>query len=824
MRINYVRLHNIRSYKECKIEFKEGSTLLYGDIGSGKTTILLAIEFAIFGFVKSEISGNLLLRHGENLAFVELCFNIDKKEVKIYREIKRSQNGIMPTKCLLTIDGLQESLMPTEIRERIFDLLKYPKAFVSKNPTLIYRYTIYTPQEQLKQIIYDDSSSRIEILRKIFDIDKYKKIISNAEIYEKFLKDKIKEQKGQIYDLEELNKIKKEIQKNQELLKFSEEKIKKEHDKIKEKSDFVKKEYDEILLQIKERDSLKKEIEFVEIKINEKKEELQKTTHNTEILEKEIAKLNLNIDKNIQTLEEKDLSFLKAEILDFEKKYNNGIIEIEKGKEKKKILEKRIIDIKETISKKEAFSKEQFSSLDEETIKQRLFDIDALKTKLKEGKKESESLIDEQKNDYFKLLALIEKSKELEEEITKLENCPTCFQKVSEEHKFKIHADETKKQKVYEEKMTFSKNRLAKLKNDFEKLNERLDELQNEQMALDKRKQSLFLKKQTAEEIKKLSDEEKEAVTEIKKIDGSFEKTNELKSLFEKINERKKELEKITEENKKRALQKSTLEKIRIYNNQIDEQNKRKETIKETLGELNSKKEQSNDKMKKFDKIKEKEQKIMTEKKEVEEELGKKTVELASVKRDIQNTKQNFEEITEKINYKNNIKMQIENNAKKIDFLCEKFVNLMQAIEIRKLQKIHSVFNHLFKKWFSVLIDEEAITVRLDENFNPIAEQNGFDTSIYHLSGGEKTSLALSYRLSLTKTINQILVNQTTNSLLILDEPTDGFSSNQLDKLRDVLSEIDIMQIIVVSHESKIESFVNNTVLISKKEHISLAE
>ena len=44
MIIKKITLKNIRSYKNQIVEFPEGSTLLSGDIGSGKTSVLLGIE------------------------------------------------------------------------------------------------------------------------------------------------------------------------------------------------------------------------------------------------------------------------------------------------------------------------------------------------------------------------------------------------------------------------------------------------------------------------------------------------------------------------------------------------------------------------------------------------------------------------------------------------------------------------------------------------------------------------------------------------------------------------------------------------------------
>ena len=56
MQLISLTLKNIRSYKDAKIEFPTGTVMLSGDIGSGKSTILLAIEFALFGVLRGELS------------------------------------------------------------------------------------------------------------------------------------------------------------------------------------------------------------------------------------------------------------------------------------------------------------------------------------------------------------------------------------------------------------------------------------------------------------------------------------------------------------------------------------------------------------------------------------------------------------------------------------------------------------------------------------------------------------------------------------------------------------------------------------------------
>ena len=137
------------------------------------------------------------------------------------------------------------------------------------------------------------------------------------------------------------------------------------------------------------------------------------------------------------------------------------------------------------------------------------------------------------------------------------------------------------------------------------------------------------------------------------------------------------------------------------------------------------------------------------------------------------------------------------------------------------MSQLYREFNESFVEWFNQLIDDETITTRLNDEFTPLVEQNGYDIEIQHLSGGEKTSIALAYRLALNKVINDFISHIMTRDIIILDEPTDGFSDEQLDRVRELLDNINISQIIIVSHETKIETFVDNVLRVSKNEHES---
>src|SRR3989338_1125014 len=215
MFLKSIKLNNIRSYEHAEINFPSGSVLLAGDIGSGKSSILLAIEFAIFGAKKGELPAYTLLRHGKKEGNVELRMQIDSKDILIKRTLKRSNEDIKQEAGYVVINGIKKEGTSEELRAIVLELLGYPKELVKKGKDLIYRYTVYTPQEEMKQILYESKDNRLDTLRKVFNIDKYKRIKENSRIITASLRERKKHLEGFILDLEykkkELEERKKEI-------------------------------------------------------------------------------------------------------------------------------------------------------------------------------------------------------------------------------------------------------------------------------------------------------------------------------------------------------------------------------------------------------------------------------------------------------------------------------------------------------------------------------------------------------------------------------------------------------------------------------------
>jgi DNA repair protein SbcC/Rad50 len=195
---------------------------------------------------------------------------------------------------------------------------------------------------------------------------------------------------------------------------------------------------------------------------------------------------------------------------------------------------------------------------------------------------------------------------------------------------------------------------------------------------------------------------------------------------------------------------------------------------------------------------------------------------LAELKKELQWLYREISVLKETIKKKEDSKKKLQELNELIDWLSSQFLKLVELVERNVLLKLRKEFSTLFRKWFLMLVPEGSLDSQIDENFTPVVMQGGAEMDYSFLSGGERTAIALAYRLALNQTINSLLSKLRTRGIIILDEPTDGFSEIQITKIRDILEELNAEQLIIVSHEQKIESFVDKVVKISKEGGISV--
>ena len=679
MKINKIKLENIRSYLNQEINLPEGTVLLSGDIGSGKSTILLATEFALFGLEKG--MGQGLLRNGKDSGSVELYLDLDGKDVVIKRVLKRSDKSVKQDAGYILVDGKKEDGTATELKAKVLELLNYPKDYLTKGKGLLYKYTVYTPQEEMKRILLESKEDRLHVLRKIFDIDKYKRIQENCSLFLKHLRSesRVYDERLRDYDIKLYEKENKE----KELLNVRKdfEIIERNLDEIKVKTLYNKNRVGEFENKIKEFNNLKNKFSLIQ------------NNYENSLREKERNEIRLrNLNEEIKNFKEENFEEIRNNLQNKINIFQNSINEVE-------------------------------SKLNEFRNKLSIF-----------NSKE-------------------ENSKEIKDKIKNLEKCPTCFQYVNPEYKEGIFKEQDEK--------------ILEFRNEVEILLKSEDEHTN----------LLYRNKEQAENLK----------NELRDIQVR-------KVKYENLLRKKEEI---------LDLEKNSLELNEKISILFNEKNKLKEKIDL---DLNIESE--------YRKIKLEYEDVL--KKEREFEIKK-----TGVNEKVKFTNEIINRLNLEINKLNELKIKL-NRIKDVETWLDKhFVNLMTTIEKNIMYKLHYDFNELFKKWFSIIIDNENLKVELDEEFTPKITQSDYDIIYTDLSGGEKTSVALAYRLSLNQILNNLSGEIKTKDLLILDEPTDGFSTEQLDRIRIVLDELNMKQIIIISHEAKIESFVDKVLKFNKKDHIS---
>ena len=801
MLLQQLRLQNIRSYLDQTIDFPEGTTLLSGDIGSGKSTILLAIEFALFGSSRPELPAESLLRKGAAKGMVELTLSVNNQKVTIQRHLKKEKDAIKQMPGHLIYNNSKKELMPVELKAEILTLLGYPEDLLSKNKNYIFRYTVYTPQEEMKLILQDSNENRLDVLRKIFNIDKYKIIRENMQIYLKKMRTDVAVLNTKIEPLteytqlalqqqEEQKKIEHSVQEITPNLKTLQQQRKQQQEEI-EKSEQQQKDY--LRLQQESNNLLifEKEIHSNVEQLLQKKEKL----------EIKIEELSLPKDLNLNSEQ------LHLELKQQEKQKEQLSKEKNEIEGKTRNIQNMIVIIQEEITRT---IKEISIIPEQEKKKEELLQQVALRKELLEKKTEIDQLLEKTLGLIVKNKTLLEQSAEVQQTLQSLENCPTCLQEVSADHKHKIISQEQAKN--------------VKAMTILAELEKNKKEIVNQKEIVERQILEIFAKENQLAKI-----------------------TAELQLLKKKedwIAEKREQLRQLVQENNALMLQQQKLgytQKLEELSHSISEKQKNlqgllhQELLQKNLQEVLHQEQQYVLKKTQLEKKKEELQILLSERKDVTAmiisqkkiaaeliELEKEmAVKIAQLQTQAESLKRHQLEIQERITLLNKEKEKLVRIQEIYFWLEEHFLPLTYTIEKQVMINIHRHFDQLFQEWFSILIEDLNIFSRLDDSFAPVIVQNGYEIAFTDLSGGEKTSAALAYRLALNKVINTLIHTINTKDLLILDEPTDGFSLEQLDKVREVLEKLQARQTIIVSHETKIESFVNNVIRISKENHVS---
>lgn len=684
MRIKKICMKNIRSYEDAKIELPEGSILLSGDIGAGKTSVLLALEFALFGLQRGGLSGNGLLRAGKSNGSVSVELEIADKKVLIERTLKRNKSTVAQDTGSITVDGERKELSANELKNRILQLLNYPQEFLTKTD-ILYKYTVYTPQESMREILLENAETRMDTLRKVFGIDKYKTTLQNISIFSKKLGEIIKSKEGQISDLDS----------KQQQLAGRETEANKLEVNLKDAAE--------------EHEMARKILDERKVALAEMEKRLTKFNEMSASIDKKKSEMEFVTEQLREAIEQSTI--ITGQIKELREGLKGVSIETIQS------IEQGLINQQNEINRLQSMS----------------LDIEKRIASLETNKRQSDNLIND---------------------ISKLDICPTCRQRVVTEHKH---------------------NFTSKIKEDVGKIDSEIEKYGK-------------LRQELADKLEASK----------KKLLDLQQKDREM-NVF-KLNMRRLEEKEL--ESKKIAVSKEKLQE-------------RHEKIREELKTLA-------DALKEFFSVEADYKGLKTHLDEAQSAEKNAAIKKAQIEKELEGIIKIIDMLKKEICGKEHTKLNLQYLNRLRSWIQDNLLVLISTIEHEVMAKLHADFYILFEKWFSMFVSE--LSVRLDETFTPIIENRGYELDYSFLSGGERTAAALAYRLALNQVINTLVSRIRTRDILILDEPTDGFSSEQLDKMRDVFAELKVAQLIIVSHEDKMEGFVDSIINFRKEEGRTIVE
>jgi len=152
-----------RSFDATEVEFQDGLTGIVGSNGAGKSTIVEAIAWALYGNRASSIKRDYIrnARAGDSDPVeVRLSLSLGKQEMTIYRAMKGK--GLMPEAYLL-LDNHRIAAGTKEVDQRLEEILKISYQDFMK--------TFYARQKDLDNLLKEGGTGKREYLLKLLGLD-----------------------------------------------------------------------------------------------------------------------------------------------------------------------------------------------------------------------------------------------------------------------------------------------------------------------------------------------------------------------------------------------------------------------------------------------------------------------------------------------------------------------------------------------------------------------------------------------------------------------------------------------------------------------------
>ncbi|GAB3026353.1 DNA double-strand break repair ATPase Rad50 [Natronobiforma cellulositropha] len=866
MRVSRVRLENFKCYGESDLRLRDGVTVVYGVNGSGKSSLLEAVFFALYGSkALDDRTLDDVITTGEEETGVELWFSHDGREYHVERRLKLRGERATTTKCVLesgdeTIEGARD------VRREITELLRMDAdAFVN---------CAYVRQGEVNKLIHASPRERqdmIDDLLQLGALEEYRERASDARLGVREVlngqQELVDDVRSQVEAKEERNLHERLNARESERAKLDEkidhyESQRREAERTAEAATTVLERHEQTQEELAtledDIESLRETIGETERERETLEERLRTRRERRDELEDDRDEARSSVDLDGASVEER-LDELEAEDETLRERLEECRLEIETSSQSLERLRERADELERegAQAREEAADLAETLEADEETIEQREATLAELDGEIERARATFEeapveygeasahretvdakrtevgSTLEELRIEIEKTSASIEEG----ETLLAAGKCPECGQPVEDSP----HVDVLEERRAELETLETERDeRTAELEAVEERL-ERAEEL----VEIEREVEQLETNR---ENVAQLLAEKREALTEragqretllerADELEGDAEeKREEASELEETVAEHRADLGAVNRERKELSERRAALERVQDLETEIETLDGEIEAIRtqraskaelneERRTRLSEKRTRVRDLEAEFDA--ERIEEARNEKENAEsylervgaelETLGERRDEVQNAIGAIERELEELEELRGRLEHLGARCQRLESLYEEAETLQATYGDLRAELRRKNVDTLERLLNETFDLVYQ---NDSYAAIELDGEYRlTVYQKDGEALEPEQLSGGERALFNLSLRCAIYRLLAEGVEGSAPMPPLILDEPTvflDSGHVTQLVSLVESMRSIGVEQIVVVSHDQELVGAADRLVSVEK--------
>ena len=868
MKFERVRLENFKCYGNATLPLDSGVTVIHGLNGSGKSSLLEACFFALYGARALDETLDEVVTIGAEDATVELWFSHGGGSYHIERRVRVTDDRATTAKCVLeTPESTYEGAR--DVRGHVADLLRMDhEAFVN---------CAYVRQGEVNKLINASPADRQDMIDDLLQLGKledYRERASKARLGVKHVRDGKRELLDEVASNIE-RKEEQDLHGRLNALQTERKELEAEIERFDENRQEAVNTRDEAEAILEEHEEKRERLDTLETEIAELTETIEATERERERFGNRLSELKAEIDEieaeRADLLAESELSdpdaaTVSGTIDDLEVRDEQLRDDIEDHRvaasehaSEAESLRETVEDLTTRAEEKRAEAAEQASELAatrdklatrREQIEQLEADIEAKREAFEDAPVDVGEASDHWDELADELNEARERQKELETELKnakqRLEKaedlldkgrCPECGQPVEDSPHVESIDEHRERIDDLQDELVSVRQRRERLEDEVEQASDLVDrenelrtlrnDLENVQQLVDEQEDGL---EQTVEKIDRLREEAKElnAEAEAKReaatqaeaaAEAEREAVAECNAERDEISERLDRLEAIEGTFERAADRENEIERLR------EQRANKAELNDERRDRLSDKRDQRDELQAAFDEsaveqAREEKARAVEYIEQVEPKLDELRGERDTLIDEIGGVKQEIEEL-EALRERHD---DLEATVERLDSLYDEseqlqgmYGQLRAELRQRNVESLERMLNDTFDLIYA---NDSYSRIELDGEYElTVYQKDGQPLDPEQLSGGERALFNLSLRCAIYQLLAEGIEGAAPMPPLILDEPTVFLDSGHVSRLVDLvrhMHDLGVEQILVVSHDEELFGAADDLVMVSK--------